>query len=146
MILAVATSGGHWIELMELKEAWASRNVHYVSTDEFQVQYYNCKKYTIVTDANKYNKMKIIRLLAQMLKIIIKTKPSHVITTGAAPGLIAIAVGRLFRAKCIWIDSLANTEDLSLSGKIATYITDLVITQSIYVQKKYNLLYFGEIL
>jgi hypothetical protein len=58
-----------------------------------------------------------------------KVRPHVVVTTGAAPGLVAIGVGKLFGAKTVWIDSLANSEVLSLSGRIAEKYADLWLTQ-----------------
>ena len=56
-------------------------------------------------------------------------RPGVIITTGAAPGLMGIIIGRIFGAKTIWIDSIANVEKLSLSGRIAVKIADRVYTQ-----------------
>jgi len=36
-----------------------------------------------------------------------------IVSTGAAPGYFAIVLGRLFGARTIWIDSMANIENLS---------------------------------
>ena len=52
-----------------------------------------------------------------------------VVSTGAAPGLIALPIAKLFGARTVWIDSLANCERLSLSGRIARHFSDLWLTQ-----------------
>ena len=52
-----------------------------------------------------------------------------VITTGASVGFFAILVGKLFRAKTIWVDSIANSESVSLSAQKAARHTDLFLTQ-----------------
>jgi len=52
-----------------------------------------------------------------------------VISTGAAPGYIALRFARLAKAKTVWLDSIANVDQLSLSGlKIGRY-ADLWLTQ-----------------
>ena len=56
-------------------------------------------------------------------------RPDIVISTGAAPGLFAIIISRFVGAKTIWLDSIANYEQISLSGKLAKYFTHLHLTQ-----------------
>jgi UDP-N-acetylglucosamine:LPS N-acetylglucosamine transferase len=58
-----------------------------------------------------------------------RTRPDVVISTGAAPGLFGILFGRLVGARTIWIDSIANAEKLSLSGRIASRIAHIALTQ-----------------
>jgi hypothetical protein len=42
-------------------------------------------------------------------------KPNIILTTGAAPGVLAVIVGKLRGPKNIWVDSIANVERLALS-------------------------------
>ncbi|MBT8423046.1 MAG: UDP-N-acetylglucosamine--LPS N-acetylglucosamine transferase, partial [Gammaproteobacteria bacterium] len=51
------------------------------------------------------------------------------VSTGAAPGYFAIRFGKLLGAKTIWIDSLANVEQLSRAGRMAERYSDLWLTQ-----------------
>ena len=52
-----------------------------------------------------------------------------VISTGAAPGFFGLAFGKLLGARTIWIDSMANVEELSLSGRQVRRFADLWLTQ-----------------
>jgi hypothetical protein len=61
--------------------------------------------------------------------IICKERPDIVISTGAAPGYLAIRVGKLFGARSVWVDSIANAEQLSMSGAMAGRYADLWLTQ-----------------
>ena len=56
-------------------------------------------------------------------------RPDVVISTGAAPGYFAIRLGNLFGARTIWVDSVANVEELSLSGQKAGPHAKLWLTQ-----------------
>lgn len=56
-------------------------------------------------------------------------KPDAVITTGAAPGLVAVFIARLMRKRTVWIDSIANAAHLSLSGRIASHFVSRTYTQ-----------------
>ncbi len=59
----------------------------------------------------------------------IREKPDVVITTGAAPGLVAVFIAMLMRKRTIWIDSIANVAHLSLSGRIASHFVSRTYTQ-----------------
>ena len=65
----------------------------------------------------------------QLLFIFLKFRPDVIITTGAAPGLLAILLGKLFFKKTIWIDSIANAENLSLCGKLSKGLANITLTQ-----------------
>jgi UDP-N-acetylglucosamine:LPS N-acetylglucosamine transferase len=61
---------------------------------------------------------------------LLKERPDVVITTGSAPALISVILAKyLFRAHTIWIDSIANAERLSTSGKTAGRFADIWLTQ-----------------
>lgn len=65
----------------------------------------------------------------QIAVLVLRLRPQAVISTGAAPGLVALLVGKLLGARTIWIDSVANANQLSLSGRLARGIADLWLTQ-----------------
>jgi UDP-N-acetylglucosamine:LPS N-acetylglucosamine transferase len=69
------------------------------------------------------------KTIGDVYHLIRDTKPDIIITTGSAPGLMALIIGRFFSTRNIWIDSFANVERLSTSGKIARYFADLYLTQ-----------------
>ena len=128
-ILAIANAGGHFIQLLRLKPAIEEHEITYMSSKiEFNdlVQGY---KFYFVPDANRSNKMKLITGFFKVLKIVIKLHPDYIITTGAALGLMGIVSGKLIGAKTIWVDSIANAEEISLSGKLAAKVANKCYTQ-----------------
>ncbi|HLN53773.1 MAG TPA: glycosyltransferase [Lentimicrobium sp.] len=128
-ILAVASAGGHWIQLLRLRKAFEGAEIIYVSTHKASHMSENKDKYYSIIDANRWNKLKLIQMAYQVKTIIDKEKPDYIISTGAAPGLAAILWGRLRGSKTIWIDSIANVERISLSGRLIKPFSDLHITQ-----------------
>lgn len=85
--------------------------------------------YFVVTDANRWQKFRLLRQVLEILFLVLRLRPDVVISTGAAPGFFAIKLGKLLGAKTIWIDSIANAEELSLSGQKVRSSADLWITQ-----------------
>ena len=82
-----------------------------------------------LTDANKETPLKLIQLGCEVIKVLARERPEIIVSTGAAPGLLAILFGRLMGAKTLWIDSVANSARLSLSGRIARLIANATLTQ-----------------
>lgn len=118
-LLAVASGGGHWIQLLRLRPAFAGLEVQYISTDPSLAHKVAPSKTYAVRDANMWDKPGLLIMAVQMMWIILCYRPDVVVTTGAAPGYFALVFGRLMGAKTIWIDSIANAEELSLAGRKA---------------------------
>jgi hypothetical protein len=82
----------------------------------------------------------------QLFWIVFKERPDVIISTGAAPGYIAIRLGKLFGARSIWVDSIANVEQLSMSGALAGGRADLWLTQWPHLAKENGPYYKGAVL
>jgi UDP-N-acetylglucosamine:LPS N-acetylglucosamine transferase len=145
-VLAVASSGGHWVQLRRVTPAFADSEVVYVTVmDSYRSQVPENTFYS-VHDATRWNKLGLMVLALQLAWIILKEKPDVVISTGAAPGYFAILLGRLFRAKTIWIDSMANIEQLSMSGSRVGRYADLWLTQWPHLARSEGPHYAGGVL
>jgi UDP-N-acetylglucosamine:LPS N-acetylglucosamine transferase len=128
-ILAVASIGGHWIQLIRLMPLFVEHDVTFVTTNPAFAETVKGYKFYCIPDSNRRKKIDIIKSSFYITRCVLKVRPKVIITTGAAPGLMCIIAGKLIGAKTIWIDSIANVEKLSMSGKIASKIADIVYTQ-----------------
>jgi UDP-N-acetylglucosamine:LPS N-acetylglucosamine transferase len=128
-VLAVASGGGHWIQLMRIAAALEQHRVTYVTTLPGYRSQVSPNAFYVVTDASRWNKLKLVLLALQVLWILLRQRPDVVITTGAAPGYLAVRLGKWLGARTVWIDSIANVEELSLSGRKAGRFVDLWLTQ-----------------
>lgn len=128
-VLAVASRGGHWIQLLRLRPALSESDVTFVTTDPSYHSMVAGEKFVVVCEATRNQKLRLLCLSAQILWILLRHRPYAIITTGAAPGYVAIRLGKLLGAKTLWIDSIANAEELSLSGQLASKHADVTLTQ-----------------
>ncbi|PZX09851.1 hypothetical protein [Celeribacter halophilus] len=129
-ILAVASKGGHWEQLCQITPAFLDTHVTmFVTTDPGIVQDRDLKNCCTIKDYSQSEPAKVIMGLIESYQLVRKTKPAVVISTGAAPGLLCLLWGRVFGAKTIWVDSIANAEKLSLSGRLASLFATLTFTQ-----------------
>jgi UDP-N-acetylglucosamine:LPS N-acetylglucosamine transferase len=128
-ILAVASSGGHWVQLRRLAPAFEGHDVAYLTTDPGYGSEVGVARFYVVNDANRWNKLAVLRCALRILRVVLRERPDVVVSTGAAPGYLAIRCARLLGARTVWIDSVANVEELSLSGRMASATADLCLTQ-----------------
>lgn len=126
----MASGGGHWVQLRRLFPALADcdlalATVHadYVADAPVGARFY------AIRDATRWNKFGLIVLAFQVLRIVLIERPQVVLSTGAAPGYLALRIGKLFGARTVWIDSIANVEHMSLSGQRIKPYADVWLTQ-----------------
>lgn len=129
-IFAVASFGGHWIQLLRITRGLAdSFTIIYSSTNPKCAAMVDGSDFVLTTDFSRWNPLRIFPSFFGFLRYFSKNRPQAVISTGAAPGLAAIIAARLFGIKTIWIDSIANAEKLSFSGRVARWIASRTYTQ-----------------
>jgi len=127
-ILAVASEGGHWVQLLRLAPVFAGHAVEYLTTNA-QLGATVPQPVHVVRDANLWTKWQLLLMSAEVFWLLLRLRPDVVITTGAAPGLAAVAAGRLLGARTVWLDSMANAEGLSGSGRLARRLAHQCLTQ-----------------
>jgi len=146
-ILAIASPGGHWIQLNKIcNPLEAQFDIVYVTPS---AQYSSAKthrKIINITDASATSKHKLIPLALQLLWIFIKERPTAIISTGAAPGAIAFLMAKFLPIKTIWVDSIANVSVLSRSARMVKNHADLMLTQWQSLADDKEIIFKGSIL
>ena len=128
-VLALATAGGHFIQLTRLKMAFEGYEMVYVSTKHSFASFVQGDKFYCVPGASRRNKLMILYCFLKVLIIFLKVRPKVIITTGAAVGVCGVVVGWLFRKKTLFVDSIANAEMLSMSARLSSKFATKVYTQ-----------------
>jgi hypothetical protein len=145
-LLAVSSGGGHWVQLLRVSSAFESSDVTFVTVHESYRSQVPNHKFYVVNDANRWNKLGLIRAARRLAWIVWNEKPEIVISTGAAPGYIALRLGRMMGARTIWLDSIANVEELSMSGLRIGRYADLWLTQWPHLARPEGPHYAGSVL
>lgn len=128
-VLAVASRGGHWIQLMRLRPAFDGADVAFLSTGPGEARDVPGHRFHNAVDANRSTKFKLVIQLAQVAWVVLRERPGVVVSTGATVGFFACRLGKLLGARVVWVDSIANAEELSASGRRAGGFADLWLTQ-----------------
>jgi UDP-N-acetylglucosamine:LPS N-acetylglucosamine transferase len=101
----------------------------------------------VVGECNRSMPFKTFCVFWRCVKIVLKERPDVILSTGAAAGCLLCFLGKLRGAKVIWLDSITNTERLSLSGRMVRYIADLFLVQWSELAVKYkNVEYIGAVI
>ena len=128
-ILAVSSGGGHWEQLMAMRSAFDGHDVVFATTIPGLLAKYDIRDGLVLPDCSRDSIPQSLRCALKALHVVWTIKPDVIVSTGAAPGLLCLVAGWLLRKKTIWIDSVANVEKLSMSGKLAGYFATLWLTQ-----------------
>lgn len=144
-VLAIASAGGHWIQLRRLRPAWDDCEVIYAATDEgYRAEVIadaaegarHLRSFHAVPDANRNNKIALIRQFFSVAWLVLRARPDAIVSTGASTGFFALFIGRLIGAKTIWVDSIANAGEMSASGRMAGRHASLWLTQWAHLAEK----------
>lgn len=129
-VMVIASGGGHWTQMLRLRPAFEGLDVFYVGVKPMYAADVAPAPFYAIQDVSRlYKKWAIGRTVMQLLWILLRERPCAVLTTGSLPGLIALRLAKLLRARVMWIDSIANVEELSLSGRHAGKVADRWLTQ-----------------
>lgn len=147
-VLAIASPGGHWIQLNKICNPLEDRfdMVYVTPGTQYTSAVKNSRRTLTISDASADSKHKLIPLAFQLLWIFIKERPTAIISTGAAPGAIAFLMAKFLPIKTIWVDSIANVSQLSRSCRMVQKNADMVITQWEPLSDGENIIYKGSIL
>lgn len=144
-VLAISSGGGHWIQLLRIAPAFVDHEMIYVTVDPASHQQVGGARFYVVNDATRWNKLGLLKAAARLAWIILTEQPHVIVSTGAAPGYLAIRIGRWLGIRSVWVDSIANAETLSLSGERVGRHADLWLTQWRHLQRPQGPWYAGAV-
>lgn len=145
-ILALSSGGGHWVQLLRLRPAFEGCEVTYATVDaSYRADVAN-SKFCLVPDGNIWSKLNLLKSAIGVMWVLIRVRPDVVITTGAAPGFFAVRFGKWLGARVVWVDSVANAEELSNSGRNVGSFVDLWLTQWPELARERGPSYMGNVL
>lgn len=143
-VLAVSSGGGHWVQLFRMRQAWDGHSVTYatpahglsdVLRSDADQRGVPCPTYVVIPEANRWQKVKMLKVLLSILFLVLRIRPDVVVSTGASQGYFALRFGKMIGAKTIWIDSIANAEEVSMSGQLVKPYADIWLTQWEHLSK-----------
>lgn len=145
-VMAVASIGGHWVQLLRITAGLGDDyDFCYCSTHERCATMVDGCTFHKINDFSRWDAWKLPGQLVKLLRLIRRERPDVLLTTGAAPGLAAVVAARMCGVKTIWVDSIANVESMSASGRIARRFADRVFTQWPHLADGTTTVYAGNV-
>lgn len=149
-ILFISSTGGHLSELMALKPLFKKYECEIItektnSTISLKKKY-GKKIHYLIYGTKHYMFSYIFKTPINIFKslyLYLKIRPKVIITTGAHTAVWMCYIGKLFRSKIIYIETLANINTKTLSGKLIYPIADKFIVQWEEMLKLYPKAIYG---
>ncbi len=145
-VLFISSCGGHWKQMRRLEPAFVEFEKHFAATDASYYQFVIGQPFHYIPDASMWNKIRLIWQALSVLMLLIKLRPAVVISTGASVGFFALFFAKKMKIKTIWVDSLANVEQMSLSGSKVKPYADLWLTQWEHLATPTGPYFYGAVL
>ena len=137
-VMVATSDGGHWVQMRRILPAFAGWELVFVGTEATLDTDLGADlgagsgapRYYPVRNVSRANAHELPVLLWQLARAVWRERPDAVVTTGAGPGLLALGMCKILaRSRTIWIDSVANTERMSMSGRMARHVADAWLVQ-----------------
>lgn len=139
-----ASTGGHMNELINLLHAagdrWPVRPVAYVTTMNIGRGALPDASLPVhvVGEADRRKPWRSLMVLGRTALVAWRLRPDVVVTTGSMPLALFAIWAKCLGAKIVWIDSVAQVGEMSLSGRLTRRFADLTLVQWPDVAKKYS--------
>lgn len=134
------------MELIRLVPAFEGHDVAFVTVGEVYPGVAGSARIYAVRDVTRWNAWRGVQTLVKLAWILWRERPDVVISTGALPGYLALRLAKWFGARTVWLDSIGNVEELSMSGRLIGRHADLWLTQWPHLARPDGPLYRGTVL
>jgi UDP-N-acetylglucosamine:LPS N-acetylglucosamine transferase len=129
-VLLVCSSGGHLLQLLELRPAWDAFERVWVAFDKSDTRSLLADQRVIHAHGpTNRNIPNFVRNLALAFRVMRKERPAAILTTGAGLAVPFAWVGRLHRVPTIYVESFTRIEELSLSARLISPVASRVYVQ-----------------
>ena len=150
-VIFISSTGGHLSELLQLKPLFQEYDFHLI-TEKTQStiglkDVYQSRMHYLVYGTKLHLPVYLFKFMFNILKsllLFIKLWPDVIVTTGTHTAVPMCYIAKLFRKKVIFIETFANSETATESGKMVYPIADVFIVQWESMLKCYpNAVYGG---
>lgn len=128
-----ASSGGHMVELQALLQHAAQWPViptmHVATLGALGHSTSDASRTFTIGECNRSTPIAAARVFSRSVAIVYRERPDVVVSTGSLPLALFCLAARIFGARIIWIDSVSQTDGLSLSGRLVRRFADLFLVQ-----------------
>jgi beta-1,4-N-acetylglucosaminyltransferase len=129
-VLLVCSSGGHLLQLLELRPAWEDFERLWVAFDKSDTRSLLAGEPVVhAYGPTNRNVPNLLRNLALARRVIRRERPSAILTTGAGLAVPFAWVGRLFGVPTVYVESFTRIDELSLSARLISPVASRLYVQ-----------------
>jgi beta-1,4-N-acetylglucosaminyltransferase len=125
----VGSSGGHLLQLLQTRPAWNECDRFWVTfeTPDATSALRRERAYWCYYPTNRHP-LNLLRNTLLALRVLLRERPTHLVSTGAAVAVPFFYVGRLFGARTIFIEVFDRVDSATLTGRLLHPIaTDFLV-------------------
>ena len=137
-ICLVRSSGGHLTHLYMLKDFWKDKQRFWVTFDKEDANSMlkGEKVYYAYYPSNRSFKALCINTV-RAIRILHREKPDLIVSSGAAPAVPFFYIGKLMKAKTIYIEVFDRIDAPTVTGRMVYPVTDRFVVQWEEMKKVY---------
>jgi beta-1,4-N-acetylglucosaminyltransferase len=129
-LLLVCQPGGHLVELVALRRVWCFFRRCWVTLDSPDARSLLRDEEVVFAHGPTVRSIpNLLRNLALALRLLARERPAVILTTGAALAVPFVWVGRLFRARVVYIECGGRVDRPSLACRLIAPLADRVYVQ-----------------
>lgn len=119
-LLLIASSGGHIYEMVCLREFWADKNRYWVSFGTADARYLLRDEEEVYWAAHPTvrNVPNLLRNLVLALRLLIRHRPTMILTTGSGVAAPFIWLAWPLRIPTVFVESITRITQLSLTARM----------------------------
>lgn len=144
-VLFISSTGGHLSEMLQLKDMFNRYDYHIItektkSNLSLKEKYPNKVNYLIygTKDHPLTYPFKLLANCFKSLYFYFKIHPDYIITTGAHTAGPMCLIGKIFGSKVIYIETFANINTKTITGRLLYPFADMFIVQWHSMKKNYK--------
>ncbi len=129
-LLLVCSTGGHLLQLVALREAWGGFTRLWVTFDRGDSRSLLADEQVVIAyGPTNRSLVNLARNVVLSLRVVRRSRPRVVLTTGAGVAVPFAWIGRLFGAQVVYVESVTRIDGPSLSFRLVRPIVSRVYVQ-----------------
>lgn len=135
-VLFIASTGGHLNELMQLKPLFPKYDYHIITEKDKMTENLKEEYKDRISYLHYGTRAHIVKYIFQFLANCFRTvfyyfklRPKYIVTTGTHTAGPMCVLGKILGSKIIYIETFANRNTKTATGKLIYHFADLFIVQ-----------------
>lgn len=138
-VLLVCSTGGHLLQLVTLKEAWAGGRRAWVTFDKSDARSLLAQEDVVFAHGpTNRNIPNLLRNLVLAWRAVRRLRPRVVVTTGAGVAVPFAWIARLRGARVVYVESFTRIDEVSLSCRLIAPVAARIYVQWPELQGRYR--------